>query len=386
MLALPTTTGLAGFFPALGLFALYWMLLTFTAFLLLEVTLWMDDHTNLITMARRTLGGWGELISWTTYLFLLYALTTAYLAGGSQITSDAIEAITGTPLPSWAAPLPLLVIFGFFVYRGARYVDLANRLLMAGLVICYAVMVVVLAPHVQTDLLTYTDSRYLLLSSSVVATSFGFHIIIPTLATYLKRDVRALRYALLFGSIIPLIVYIVWELLALGIIPLEGPSGIIAGYRRGADGVQLLNGVIGNGAIAMVARFFSFFAIVTSFLGVSLSLRDFLADGFKIKKSRTGKILLYLMTFVPAFLIIKTYPHVFLTALEYAGAFGVMILLAVIPALMVWQGRYKQKLPDRPFRAPGGKAALVAVLAFSTLVIALEIANMVGLTDYFLKQ
>src|SRR5206468_11353 len=96
--------------------------------------------------------------------------------------------------------------------------------------------------------------------------------------------------------------------------------------------------------IAMVARFFSFFAIVTSFLGVSLSLMDFLADGFGIKKTRTGRIALYLMTFVPPLLITLIDPRAFLSALEYAGAFGVVTLLGLFPALMVWSGRYQRHL------------------------------------------
>ena len=382
MLALPTTTGLVGFMPAIGLFALYWTLLAFSAFLILEVTLWMGSEANLVTMARETLGRWGQLLSWSTYLFLLYSLTTAYLAGGSQITRNGIAAISGGyQLPLWAAPLPLLLLFGCFVYRGAHYVDIANRLLMAGMVVCYAAMVAALIPHVDGARLAHVDSRYLLLTSSVVATSFGFHIIIPTLVHYLDHDIAALRRALLVGSLIPLGVYIIWEALTLGVIPLD----LIAnGFADGADGVHLLNKKIGNGVIAMVAQFFSFFAIVTSLLGVSLSLRDFLADGFQIEKRAMGKLLLYLMTFIPPLVIIWSYPGIFLKALEYAGAFGVMILLVVLPALMVWSGRYRQGRAVGAYRAPGGKGALAGAIILAAGVVALEVAHMVGLTHYFL--
>ena len=109
----------------------------------------------------------------------------------------------------------------------------------------------------------------------------------------------------MIGSAIPLVAYIIWELLTLGIIPLEGPNGIIQGYAQGANGAHLLSQILGHTTLAQVARCFSFFAIVTSFLGVSLSLTDFLADGFKVKKSQGGRLLLFGMTFIPPLIIVS---------------------------------------------------------------------------------
>ncbi|MEC7840149.1 MAG: aromatic amino acid transport family protein [Chlamydiota bacterium] len=384
MLALPPVTGLAGFYPSATLFFIYWAFFAFTAFLMLEVTLWMEEDTNLITMARRTLGIGGEALSWVTYLFLLYSLTTAYLAGSSSIVLNTIHTFTGYTMPSWFGPLPLLFIFGFFVYRGAKFVDVANRVFMLGLTFTYCATVYLLFPHVQSSNLNYSDPQFLLISNSVLATSFGFHIIIPSLATYLKRNVRQLRLTILIGSSIPLVVYLIWEWVSLGVIPLEGRYGIIQGYEEGANGAYLLGGLLGNSSISMLLRLFAFFSIVTSFLGVSLSLRDFLADGFKIEKTHKGKIKLYLMTFAPTLLFMWTYPRAFLSALEYAGAFGVMILLGFLPAVMVWRGRYSQGLPTK-FRTPGGKVALIIVMVFSSLVVFLEIANKLGFTDFIIN-
>jgi tyrosine-specific transport protein len=374
MLALPVVTGQAGFFISLLLFVAFWIYMTFTAFLMLEVNLWMNEHANLISMAKKTLGRWGEAISWITYLFLLYSLTTAYLAGGGPIFIDFVKSFTGYTLPSWAGSAPLLIIFGFFVYKGTRSVDYVNRLLMIGLVIAYLAMVALLMPHVETQLLNHVDWTYMTLGVAIIATSFGFHIIIPTLTSYLERDIPKLKKTILIGSAIPLVVYILWEILALGIIPLQGQFGVFEGYREGTNGVHLLTGILGNSAIAMIARFFSFFAIITSFLGVSLSLNDFLADGLKIEKTRSGRALLYLLTFLPPLLFTLWDPRAFLTALDFAGAFGVVILLGLLPPLMVWQGRYHKHF-ESTFKAPGGKIALVIAVAFSALVIGIDILN-----------
>lgn len=385
MLALPVATGLAGFYPSLVLLVFYWIYMTYTAFLMLEANLWMEPNTNLITMAKRTLGQGGELVSWIVYLFLLYTLTAAYLAGGGPIFTDFLNHLTGWQIPSWTGPIPLLAIFGIFVYRGTRSVDYINRLLMIGLVISYFLMVIFLTPHVKHELLTHVDLKYILLPVSVVATSFGYHIIIPTLTTYLNRNVNQIKTVILTGSLIPLIVYIIWEILALGIIPLEGKHGLFSGSLEGRNGANLLASILNNTTLSSIAHAFSFFAIITSFLGVSLSLSDFLSDGLKNHGLSSGRGLICLLTFLPPLAFVWSNPRAFFDALEYAGAFGVVILLGFLPALMVWKGRYGSYKSDEhqqflsTFKTPGGKIALVIIMGISLSIMALEVANKSGL-------
>lgn len=376
MLALPVSTGLAGYFPGVFLFFLCWLLMIYTAFLMLEATLWMKEDINLITIAKHTLGRWGELFCWAAYLFLLYALTTAYIAGTGMIVNGVFEQLTGMKILRGLESIPLLLLFSIFVYKGTLYVDKANRLLMIGLVVTYFILVIFSSPNVDIQKLSYTNWSDLWLSTSLVITSFGFHIIIPSLSAYLKRDIKQLKWTLIIGSAIPLLVYILWETIVLGIIPVIGTHGLQEGYAAGIDGSELLAHHIDIPYLGLFAKLFSFFAILTSFLGVSLSLSDFLADGLKIKKTPWGKALLYSLTFIPPIAFTLFDPRIFFTALEYAGAFGVVTLLCLLPALMVWNGRYKLHLQS-DYKAPGGKAALVAVILISFAIIILEIAHQV---------
>lgn len=378
MLALPIATGFAGFWPACALLIGFWVYMTFTAFLTLEVNLWTGEHSNLMSMAKQTLGTTGKTLSWMIYLFLLYALTTAYLAGGGPILLDVLTTITGWHAPSWITPFPLLILFGFFVYQGVHSVDYANRVLMGGLAVSYLLIVFFLTPHVDAHFLEHTNWSALWIGFSIVSISFGFHIIIPSLTDYLKRDVKQICRVLIIGSLIPLIVYLIWEFLALGILPLYGKSGLMTGYQKGVDGATLLGNYLQSSQLSFLVRLFSLFAILTSFLGVSLSLRDFLADGLRIQKTQRGRLALYLLTFMPPLLITLTDPRAFLNALEYAGAFGVVTLLGLFPVLMVWRGRYHQKR-EGVFRTPGGKWALIIAFFISIGVIGLEIANRTGI-------
>ena len=196
MLALPVTTGLAGFFPALLTMTALWLFMLLTAFYFLEVNLRMKGESNLISMMHKTLGRPGELISWIAYLLLLYALTAAYLLGCSQILND----FSGGVVPSWLWPLIVASVFGLFVYLGTATVDIFNRLMMAGLVISYVALAGAGCCKITPQMLFHVDWAFVYPSLSVVITSFGFHVIIPTLTTYLEHDIRLLKWSFLLEA------------------------------------------------------------------------------------------------------------------------------------------------------------------------------------------
>lgn len=363
MLALPVLTGIAGFIPAMLLFLVYWAMSLCTALFLLEVNLWFKGPVNLITMSRYTLGKGGGMFAWGVYLLLLYSLTAAYLAGSGPMVAQLISHITGWQMPLWAEPLPFLFIFGTIIYFGTRPVDIVNRVLMLGLCVTYIVLIASSMGYIHWDLLARNQPIYLMASVPVVVTSFGFHIIIPSLVTYLDRNVKALKHSILYGSVIPLFVYLIWELVILGIVPVEKLAGAL---RLGQAATIPLGEMISSGWIQTSSTFFSFFAIVTSFLGVGLSLSHFLSDGFEIKQNTSGKMLTLILTFAIPLLFVLFYPRGFIVALEYAGIF-VALLLGLLPILMVWRGRKVHK-GDAPYKVDGGKPFLFIML-FSFILL-----------------
>jgi tyrosine-specific transport protein len=241
-----------------------------------------------------------------------------------------------------------------------------NIWLVAGLVLSYLGFVFLGFHYVQTYLLNFHDWSYSLRVLPIAFTSFAYQGIIPTLATFMHHDAKNIRKAILIGSFIPLIAYVVWEGLILGTVPIEGPNGLKEALEQGKNAVQPLRFFISSGSVFGLGQVFAFLALVTSFLGVSLGLRDFLADGLKIQKDTKGKLLIALMVFLPPLVIAVSYPHVFLTALDYAGGFGCALLLGLLPIVMAWRGRYSLGMPYQP-QLPGGKI-LLSVLGLFVII------------------
>ncbi len=363
MLALPVTTSLAGFFPTLISLSFIWLYLTSTAFILLEVNLFFPGKLNLISLAEKTLGKKGKLLCWSAYLLLLYCLTAAYLAGSSPFFSLFFSHFFDLSLPSEVASFLFLLLFGTFIYLGTRFVDLVNRFFIGGLALSYLLLILYLPAHVKGDFLLYSNPKALILGVPVIVTSFGFHIVIPTLTDYLHRNKKKLRLAIFWGSLIPFVVYFIWEFFVLGSIPLQGENGLMKAFSKGDSATLALVKTIQKPLIQISAPFFSFFAIVTSFLGVTLSLFDFLADGLKLTKTRSHKFIISLFTFVPPLFFVIFFQKAFFSALQYAAIF-VAILLGLMPALMAW------KLPS--FQTKKKKTLLVSVIFVSFLLVFLD--------------
>ena len=373
MLALPVMSSFVGFFPSLVIFILCWLVMLATAFFFLDANFAVEGEPNLISMVHKTLGGWGKAVSWVVYLLLLYSLTAAYISASGPLFSSAIETITGWEMPTWLAPFSLPIIFGGFVYLGTLGVDVINRFLMLGLGVSYLLLVGFLPEHIEGQLLMHVDWNPTLWVVPVVITSFGYHIIIPSLTTYMNHDRRKLRWTLFIGSLLPFVIYILWQVLILGIVPITGKMSLVEAWKEGASATAPLTQILTNKWIKVGAHFFSFFAIVTSFLGVTLSLSDFLTDGFKIKKSWEGRLIACLLTFIPPLIFALTYQRGFIVALEYAGAF-VAILLIFLPAMMAW----KLKTP-RFYSTFVGRLLLIVVILFSAFIVVIDILMQLGI-------
>ena len=209
-------------------------------------------------------------------------------------------------------------------------------------------------------------------------TAFSFPGIVPSLVPYLKSNVKCLRRVIIVGTTITLVVYIAWEMLVLGTVPVGGTWGLAASLVRGESATEGLRNALSNPMIIVAAEYFAFFAIVTSFLGMALGLFDFLADGLKIKiRKLRHNIGLGMLVIIPSLFFAIAYPRAFLEALDMSGGFGDAILSCALPILMVWIGRYYQERQG-PYRIMGGKTLLVLSFLFSVLIFIVEAVGRIG--------
>jgi tyrosine-specific transport protein len=380
MLALPVATGISGFLPSLAVMAVCWFAMTVTALLLLEVSLWMDEGAHIITMTSTILGPIGKAISWILYLFICYASIVAYTAGGAVQIAAGLENLLQIPISKDLACFAFVLLFGSVIFVGSWFVGRVNTVLFVAMIAAYFALVGMGVDEVHLDYLLYRRWGISFIAVPLLLTAFSFQTMVPSLTPYLKRNAKALRIAIIAGTGVAFLIYAVWQWLILGIVPVEGTNGLAYALAKGDQpATQFLKEHVHGVWITSVAEYFAFFAIVTSFLGMTLGLFDFLADGLKIKKEKgSGKVLLALLIAVPTLIFSTQFERVFMTAMDASGGFGDSILNGIIPVLMVWKGRYYMNFSDK-YRTPGGKPLLIVVLGLFLIALGIEITAHLGL-------
>ncbi len=376
MLALPVATAELGFWGSTLLLIASWAVMTLCAFLFLEVNLWLPPNTNLISMAGATLGKPGQLVAWSVYLLLLYSILSAYIAGGGDLFHYLLVS-NGVHLSLETASILFTFLFGAVVYWGIRAVDYVNRGLMFGKMGAYFLLVVLITPFIHATNLSAGEFKNIIAPSSLSVTVIAFTcaMVIPSLRTYFDEDIASLRKAVLIGTLIPLVCYIAWDMVIMGVVPLVGQFGLmnmLHSASANSDLVAALTGILEKQDITHLAKFFTSICMATSFLSISLSLSDFLSDGLRVAKKGFGSLVVFAATFLPPVFVVLFYPDAFIRGLHYAGI-SCFILMLLFPPLMVWSGRYTSRVAtakgEAAYRVMGGKPLLGFLILFGILMV-----------------
>lgn len=369
MLAIPATVASCGFFIGSGLIISIWALMTFTALVLAEVNLKMADGSNFIEMTSKTLGPIGVGIVWVCYVLLLYSLVAAYTVGGGALLSTTLGSLD-INLSEKFTGIIFILILGVFIYISTRVVDHVNKLVLTGKLLAFFLLIAVLVPHISTDHLTYQikNPNFIWAAFPILLTSFGFHHIVPTLRTYVDSNRSSLRQAIILGSSVPLVIYLLWIFATLGSLPVATPTGIL-GKESGEITSVIVTHFKGTSSyISTISFFFGFFALATSFLGVALGLFDFNRSTYKISKNlHKHKALAFIITFLPAYLYAVIYPDGFKSALGYASIF-VAVLQVALPVMMLWVINYRKK---KDFFSTS--TITIVVVAIAIIIISLQV-------------
>ncbi|GAB4230547.1 MAG: aromatic amino acid transport family protein [Chlamydiales bacterium] len=366
MLALPIATGSAGFVPGTLVVIACWFALMLTGLLFVESTLHLPDGANVLSITKYFLGRPGEIVAGITYLFLYYCLMVAYISGGTLIFQQFLA-------PYFEADYPLAStlfcgLFALLVFLGSHVVDRTNLILMAGLIFAYLLLLGGGVPAIHIEHFMHSNWKTAIFAAPILFSAFGFHNIIPTLSTYLHRNPKRLRNAVMIGTILPLMIFLLWQWLIIGLIPYEKLPLL---QKQGIPIGELLSSVTNNSWIAVFGNFFAFFAIITSLLGVSLSMVDFIGDGIGWTRLGWHRLILVILVFLPPGLIAAGEPSHFLIALGIAGGLGEAIINGIIPIVLVWRARYHYGLKSYR-QVSGGRTALVLLTLFIFSIMIIE--------------
>ncbi len=381
MLALPLATAALGIMPAIMLLVVIWGLSAYTSLLMLEINLRAGVGDNVHGITGKTLGKVGQLIQGASFLSLLFALTMVYLMGGSSLLETRLEPLLGVDLNNQVSVLLFTLIFGGFIAIGVTWIDKVSRVLFTAMVVLLVLVVAFLLPEVNivASLTNFSANvaegdkldQLWLAAIPVVFTSFGFHVCIATIVRYLDGDAVSLRKILLIGSTIPLFCYILWLLVTLGTLGGETVHGFAGSLP------ELVNALQGVAQSAIVSQFIDLFAnlaLITSFLGVTMSLFDYVAELTRARDDKAGRAKTWLITFVPPLLCALYYPDGFFQVLGFA-AIPLVVMIIFLPIAMALKQRKAQM---GGYEVAGGNLALGVTGLLGVMIVLAQLMVALG--------
>jgi len=359
MLAIPMVLAQFGLLYGTLLMVLICFGTTYAALLLLEATIKAGGGLGLNSIARKTLGKQGQLLTNGLLYALLICLLMAYILGAGDLLSKLLSNF-GVELTATTSQVVFTLLAGAVVASGTGVIDKLNRALFFVMLASLFATMVFLAPSMtQENLMQVTSHDHvdLIKTSAILFTSFGFMVVIPTLVSYNHEATdKQLRNMVIVGSLIPLVCYLCWLFAVVGNLSEEefrsfkNVSDLMAAFEAQSPWV-------GN-----VLSTFTGLALLTSFFGVAMSLFNQNKDMFNQNTAVT-----YCISFILPLAGSLLAADKFLQVLNYAGI--ILVFLAVfVPLVMVHKQRFMKVAEDR-YSAEGGRPMMLFSLLFGCFLL-----------------
>ena len=384
MFSLPIATSGVWFGYSLLLMVIVWYFMYSSSLYLLEANLRFPLGASFDTIAEGTIGRMGRIINGGAIAFLCYILIYAYISGGSSVIAHTMGAFGVTGISQPVASLIFALVLSVIVIGGAGVVDKVSTALIGGMIVTFLGTTGGMVSNVQVvnlfpELTASEAMPYAFGVLSVLVVSFGMQSSIPSVTKYMEKDGARVRKSILFGSLLTLAFYALWQFSVLGNISRDQFPELIGRGGNIGDIIAALevNGLQGN--ISMMLQLFSNMAVASSFLGVALCLFDYISDLLGIDNDLVGKAKTSAIVFIPPTVLGVFLPNGFIVAIVYASLASVIYSL-LAPILMAHVGR---KQGAEGYRVYGGTPHMVLVFGFGVLSMTLAVLDLMGVLPAF---
>ncbi|WP_241569438.1 aromatic amino acid transporter [Rosenbergiella collisarenosi] len=355
MFTLPVVMAGAWYSWSVIMLVISWFCMLLSGLLFMKVSLNFPLGAGYDTLTQVLTPRWWRKLNGLSISFVLGILTYAYISASGPVYQQSITA-TGITINDAEAKILLTAVVGFVVWLGTKGVSRLITLCLVAKLLLFFMLFGGLIHHVElAQLFSPGDSTahpayfpYLLAVVPFCLASFGFHGNITGLINYYQGHAGKVKRALIWGTLFALVIYLFWLTCTMGNIPRSAFPDI---SRQGGDIhalIQAMHDRISQRSLGLLLDIFSHFAVICSFLGVTVGLFDFIADKLGFDNSKTGRAKTALITFCPPLIASILFPQGFLLAIGYAGLLATLWALFT-PALLAWKAhdRFTPKTPRR---------------------------------------
>ncbi len=311
VLGIPYVAAQAGFFVVLGYILALGMIILTVNLYLGEVALRTKGDHQIPGYARRYLGKKGKVLLEFATVFGIYAAIIAYILGIGESLSFLFFKDS-----SYTVLIGLLIgfIMSYFIWRGFRTLKKYEKIGVSVILLLLIVIFFIFIKDVNLTNLYYFNIGSIFLPFGVVLFALmSFHAV-PELQMVLHKNGGLMKKALIIGTLIPIIFYILFAFVVVGFKGLETPQ-------------------IATLALGPVFILLGIFTMFTSYL----SLGNALKQNFMYDERMRKKTAWFLTAIIPIgiFLITRFFDYFSFTRIlsiggvVSGGLIGISVLMMV---------------------------------------------------------
>jgi tyrosine-specific transport protein len=340
ILGLPLEIGQCGFWPAITGLIMVWALMLGVGWVYLYKFIHSKEEVSDYAMLyQKELGNWAKLINSIAYLFTFYCLMIAFISGASSTIVGIIPQLEKIPFAAKYIDVLFFIIATSVIIYGMEFISKFNTFLIIFLFAFFFILLILIFPYFNVSYLGYHKWKHVPFEMPILVTAFGYHIVLPIIYKHSKIkkiSKKSLVKILLLGTVIVLLINILWAVVVLGVLPVTSYNGvsITSAYKEGVPATVPIARLTKNSSIMFFAMMFSLFAIVTSYIGVGAGVMSYIKDLTGQYFKKRNKLTDILITFLLPLVIVLTYPNLFIKMLNIVGGIGIITSFGILPGIM----------------------------------------------------
>ncbi len=327
ILGIPYVVAKSGLLYGLFLIIFIGVIILFVNLFFGEIVLRTKGNHQVPGYAEKYTGKFGKFFIVLSFIIGVYGAVIAYTIKSGEFLMYVFNGSNSFPYS-----LAFFAVMSVVIYFGIRAVEHSELVLVGSFILVILIVFFLGLKSVDLSNFDLVHPKYLFLPYGVILFAFLATGSIPEMKEQLTHYRKKIKNAIILGTIVPIIVYLAFAIVVVGITGKDTTTGAIEGLAN----------VIKNPTVIKGAFIFGILAMATSFIALGRALKEMYMFDFGFKKFHS-----YLFTvMIPALLFLLLYftgNSSFINILGIAGA----ISGGIAGAIIVWMYIRAKRLGDR---------------------------------------
>lgn len=331
---LPFVASKSGFIPTLILILILGFVTLILNLMYGEITLRTKNKSNIVGYCEKYLGYWGKKIATIITLFSLYSNILAYIILGGVFLNALFFSYLGGN--EFVYSMIMFLFISASIYFSLKLISFVEFFMVVLLFVAIFGVIFRSMNYVNINNLLNYDFSQSFLPFGIVLFSFGALSAIPELEHIMEKKQEKIKSAIIAGTVIPGIIYILFTAVVLGVSGSETSKEAFYGLSLFLESSIITLGLI-----------FGILAIATSYLVIGTNLKEVFWYDYHLSERKSWA----LACFVP-FIIFVLGMRDFITVIDVTGSIaggfvGILVILSFYKSKKIGDIKpaYKIKIP-----------------------------------------